>query len=137
MDERKFPMSGSLLGDNDWVASPRCEFPTEHERKLIENRKNIVVYGYVEDAEANYSYDDFALVSLYENYYLLCTSGCSCPSPSETWGIGMGPGNLMDLLKMLVDNRASGACYGVTKRQFDEFLAIFATAFLAAAKGGE
>lgn len=137
MDEQRFPMPGALLDDGDWVAHPGCEFPGDRERELIENRKDLIIYGYIEDAEANYSYHDFALVSLYENYYLLSTSGCSCPSPSETWGIDMGPGTLPDLLKTLVDNRASGACYGVTKRQFDEFLAIFATAFKAAEKGGE
>lgn len=137
MDEQRFPMPGALLDDGDWVAHPDCESPGDRERELIENRKDLVVYGYVSDAEADYSYCDFALVSLREKYYWLSTSGCSCPDPRETWSVDTGPCTLPEALKEIVDERVSGACYGVTKRQFDEFLAILATAFKAAEKGGE
>lgn len=41
------------------------------------------------DPDADYSYDDYALCKTQnqDDYYIINTSGCSCPSPSDTWGI--------------------------------------------------
>lgn len=40
------------------------------------------------DPEADYSYDDLALMRRSDGLYALVrTSGCSCPSPTETWGV--------------------------------------------------
>lgn len=36
---------------------------------------------------ASYEYDDVALLRLDGAYALASTSGCSCPSPNETWDV--------------------------------------------------
>jgi hypothetical protein len=124
MDAQQVPHGGKDLTDSDWVAHPHGGDGGEDCQRLKARRADLVVYGYVTDAEAFYSYDDYALVSLDGAFYLLNTSGCSCPSPSETWGIVQGPCPLDDIERHVKDNQASGANYGVTARQFDEFLAL-------------
>ena len=52
---------------------------------LIENGERAITVAESEDPCASYSYDDFALILLDKKYYVVETSGCSCPSPGETW----------------------------------------------------
>jgi hypothetical protein len=118
--------------EHNWVGSDRCEDVGEHERELIDRRADVEVLGEVQDADACYSYDDYALVRLDDAYYLLRTSGCSCPSPSETWAVHLGPTTLDAIEAHLRDNKTTGAAYGVTDRQFDEFVAMIASARAAA-----
>ena len=113
--------------DKEWVASPNGEDLSEEELKLVARRPDIIVYGYVNDAEASYSFDDYALISLDGWFYLLHTSGCSCPSPCERWGIAKGPCTLDEIRSHIVDD-VDRRGYGVTKRQFQEFLDMIAVA---------
>lgn len=111
------------LTEWDWVANGATSHRGEHETLLIENREQLEVIGYVTDAEADYSFDDFALVRFKRKYYLLRTSGCSCPSPTEEWYVYFGPCTLREMRKHLMDeNKENG--YGVTVRQHGEFLAL-------------
>lgn len=71
------------------------------------------------DAEANYSYDDWALVELDGQFYWLHTSGCSCPSPTETWGVFYGPVSLSEARQLMSDWQDE---WGVPARQKQEFL---------------
>lgn len=111
----------------DWVGHPSCESPSEDERKLIDGRDRIRGIGYVNDAEAYYSYDDYALVQFDGAFYLLNTSGCSCPLPYETWHIVVGPASL-DAIEAHLRDEAGEKGYGVTKRQHDEFMELVAEA---------
>jgi hypothetical protein len=129
-----FPMNGSKLDDNDWIGNPRCESPRDVERELIARRADLVVFGYVVDADACYSYDDYALVRLDAAYYLLRTSGCSCPSPTETWEVALGPCALDAVEAHLRANEKDGSGYGVTVRQFAEFVALVDLARAEAAR---
>ncbi len=70
-----------------WVANPRCECKRENEQLLIDRRADLIYIAGVDDPTACYSYDEAAVVKLDNEYFLLQTSGCSCPSPSETWGV--------------------------------------------------
>lgn len=117
-----YPMSGSKLDEYDWIANARGN-EYEENRVLINRRNELVIFGEVNDAEANYSYDDYALVRLDADYYLLSTSGCSCPDPSETWGIACGPSTLAQIREHL-----NAATYGPTLRQREEFDAMIACA---------
>ena len=87
-----------------WIAHPNRSPNNKLEQKLVKNRYQLEIYGGVSDPEAHYSYDDVALVRLDNDYYLLRTSGCSCPSPSETWWIEKGPSTLDEIKKHVVNN---------------------------------
>lgn len=120
---RKIEMPNENTYDADWIANPRCEDASDAEKKLIDNRADILVYAEISDDEADYSYDDFALVRLGDDWYLLQTSGCSCPSPSETWGVDIGPATLEEVKKFVMEGEYAG--YSVPQRQMDEFLLAF------------
>ena len=81
------------------------------------------VFGVINDAEASYSYHDYALVRLHGEWYLLETAGCSCPSPSETWGVTRGPTTLGDIRRFIQEEGGERG-WGVTKRQNAEFVAL-------------
>lgn len=52
-----------------------------------------------EDPDADYSYDDLALMERDDGLLALVrTSGCSCPDPDETWGV-VAEGGRADVLK--------------------------------------
>jgi hypothetical protein len=110
----------------EWIANPRCEDKGELEQKLIDRRDDIEVIGMVTDDEADYSYDEWALIKLDSDYYLLSTSGCSCPSPSETWYVNLGPATLAEIKNDIVNGDYDG--YTLPKKQAGDFLALFDTA---------
>lgn len=56
-----------------------------NEKILVDGRERANTIAFSEDPAACYSYDDWALVELEGCYYIVNTSGCSCPSPDETW----------------------------------------------------
>lgn len=111
------------LTEYDWMASPDCEAPGADEALLISRRDDIDVIGTVEDAEADYSYDDWALIRLDGAYWVLSTSGCSCPSPRETWRAEVGPLSLDEVRTYFLD-AAGEKGFGVTKHQHAEFMAL-------------
>ena len=104
-----------------WVGHPDCYQASPVEKLIIDNRDRVELLGTIEDAEASYSYDDFALIRLDADYYLLNTSGCSCPSPSETWNVEIGPATLDEIEVFIRGGNYQG--YTVPKKQMDEFLA--------------
>lgn len=107
-----------------WPGHPDCERPSTAEQEIIAARAagKLRLIGMIEDDNASWSYDDFALVRVEESYYLLNSSGCSCPSPSETWNVEIGPAALADIRKHLVDGKYEG--YTVPGRQMAEFLEL-------------
>lgn len=60
---------------------------SEVERFVIDNAAIAKVVAKSSDPHADYSYDDFALIEIDEYYCVFETSGCSCPDPSDTWGL--------------------------------------------------
>jgi hypothetical protein len=95
-------MNDDLYADHPsaypWVGSPRYQGEhTDDVLRLIENRARVRVLGGWSDPDAEWSYDEIALVELDGDYYALTTSGCSCPSPSETWCVDFGPATLAEL----------------------------------------
>lgn len=123
----ELPARGTGLDDGDWIGHPDGA-ESDEEKRLVAHRKDLVVYGLVADAEADYSYHDYALVSLGAEFYLLETSGCSCPSPTETWSITFGPLSLDRLVEEFESDLASRANWTMPQRQLAEFRATFETA---------
>ena len=72
---------------------------------LVTHRDHIEVIGGWSDDQCEYEYHEIALVRLDNDstsevqYYALTTSGCSCPSPNETWIIDFGPATCDELLE--------------------------------------
>lgn len=113
--------------EHEWVGHPDGGSGGD-ERKLIDRRAEVEVCDLeVHDAEANYSYHDYALVRLDGLWYLLETSGCSCPSPSETWTITFGPDTLKNI-RLAVKEDAKNSGFGLTTSQADDFTKMFARA---------
>jgi hypothetical protein len=109
------------LDEWDWPAHADA-LPTDAlGMALVERRADIEVLGYITDAEADYSFHDFAFIRLDGQWYVLETSGCSCPSPAEEWQISVGP-VAVDGLRAAVDAMRSD--WGPTARQWGEFVAM-------------
>lgn len=108
--------------DSEWIGNPKCDNPGELERLFINRRAEVDVLGRISDDNASYDYDDWAVCELDGAYYLLSTSGCSCPDPSETWGVQMGPLSLEEIRARLVAGEYEG--YTVPGRQMADFLAV-------------
>ena len=105
-----------------WVGHPEAGYENDQtpEGELTRRRYEINILGGIEDSEASYDYDDWALCELDGKYYLLSTSGCSCPSPSETWGLQHGPATLAEIREHLKEGNYEG--YTVPGKQMDEFM---------------
>lgn len=95
-------MTKNNLDEWNWIANPKASNPTPEAQKLIDNRSKIKVINELNLSE-DYEYDEWALIKLDKNYYVLNTSGCSCPDPNETWGIVFGPGTLSKIKKEIKD----------------------------------
>ena len=80
-----------------WIGDPACISPSDIEREFIAHRDELELLGGVVDETLSYEYDEIAVVMWKRRYYLLQTQGCSCPDPSETWGIVAGPKSRADL----------------------------------------
>lgn len=103
-----------------WVGSPRCERIRAMERHLIDRRSDCVIVAGIEDPNANYSYDESAVVRLDGEYFLVQTSGCSCPSPSETWQVVL-KGTLQDIREAI--QRGDYGGYTLPEAELSAFLA--------------
>lgn len=104
----------------DWIAHPMARPSDDLGKKLVKNRAKIEVLWEINDDYAGYTFDDFALIRLGREYYLLNTSGCSCPSPCENWLVVAGP-RLKDIKQYIADE--SKDSYGVISRQKEQFAA--------------
>lgn len=56
------------------------------EKLLIDNAADVKLLCEKSDGRS-YEYDDSALLEYNGVYYVMNTSGCSCPDPCETWGL--------------------------------------------------
>lgn len=110
-----------------WVAHPNAlcgrdvKSPEYAAMKyLVDRRSDIDVLGGVIDEDLSWEYDEFALIKLDGDFYLLETSGCSCPSPTETWEIVQGPASLSQIKECLVKGKYHG--YTLPARKLQDFL---------------
>jgi hypothetical protein len=69
---------------DEWIAHPQGSGGDND--RLIERRAEVLVHAEHDESES-YEYEEYAIVSLGDEWFFLETSGCSCPSPSETWQI--------------------------------------------------
>jgi len=53
---------------------------------LIRNRDKVEIVAEASDQDLSYEFDELAVAYLKGYGYFICqATGCSCPSPSETW----------------------------------------------------
>lgn len=112
-----------------WVGHPDCDGPTASEQALIGSRNRVELLVFIEDPDANYSYDEAAIVLLDGVYYLCQTSGCSCPSPTATWRV-----TTYGTADEVADSIRRGDYFGRTYSRMDEGALLAA---LAPAPAGE
>lgn len=105
-----------------WVGHKNAINTSPMMKRLIKRRYDIEIIGGVIDEEASYSYDEFALCELDGAYYLLSTSGCSCPSADETWIIEIGPATLSQISEHIRGGHYDG--YTLPKMKEAEFLKL-------------
>lgn len=100
------------LTEDDWIAHPDALYnkSSGQEQFLVEFRNKINVLAEIQDHQASYEYDEMAVIELNDEFYLLRTSGCSCPSPTETWSIQVGPTTLPKVIEAV----ESGEYFGFT-----------------------
>lgn len=79
---------------------------SETERALVENADAVELLAESTDPDACYAYDDFALLKYGETYYVINTCGCSCPDPSETWGIVFETADRAAIVPWVVKDRS-------------------------------
>jgi hypothetical protein len=86
----------------------RTSMLTPDELFFCENSARATTIAESQDPHANYDYNDYALAELDGTYYAFNTSGCSCPSPSETWEL-IFKGERRELLEFLSKGGGSEA----------------------------
>ena len=93
---------------------------SDAERAFVAGLDRAVLIAESEDPHASYSYCDWALCELDGRFYAFNTSGCSCPSPSETWEL-VKHGTCEEMLDWLVMGTNDGQ-YTISDEAFAEFL---------------
>ena len=83
---------------------------TAEERAFIEGRERAITIAEASDDRMAYEYDDWALCELDGVYYVFETSGCSCPSPSETWWL-VKCGGKEEILDFLDAETGQSICF--------------------------
>lgn len=119
-------MSVPEYGEFSWVADPAGVDGDRERALLARQRGDIEILGGVVDEEASYEFDEWALIRLRGDYYLLRSSGCSCPSPSEVWGIECGPTTIAKIREKIEGGDYHG--FSLPKKKLDAFLALLAEA---------
>lgn len=98
-----------------WVGHPDAlayqENITEDQKLLIARRADIILLGNIADTDLSYEYDELAVVKLDEVFYLLQTSGCSCPSPSDTWRVETKSESFKELWEYIEAGEYGGCTY--------------------------
>lgn len=90
----------------DWPGHPACGASGPTEQSLQNEPERWRLLCVTDDPNADYSYDDLALMVRDDGLHILVqTSGCSCPSPCETWGI-VAEGTPVDMLARVEKERA-------------------------------
>lgn len=65
----------------------RTKHYNNYSHPIINNWERVITLCESEDPHACYSFDDYALCELDDEYYVINTSGCSCPAPAEVWDV--------------------------------------------------
>lgn len=108
-----------------WVAHPDGAYGCRIDgldKQLVDHRYELDILGGVTDDEASYSYDNWALVRWKGDLYLFRTSGCSCPSPTETWVVEIGPATKEEIKAKLQSGDYAG--YTMPNRQMKDFMEL-------------
>ncbi len=92
------------------------------ERYLIDNCNAALTICEVQDGGA-YEYDNWALIQLNDMYYVVNTSGCSCPDPSDTWGV-VSSGTKHDLVLYLNGGNGVNRAFRNTVAKLDGWEAV-------------
>jgi hypothetical protein len=135
----KFDRKQSDVRENlwgiDWPGHPsECGIPKKVETtrdSLVAEPERWKLLKVTHDPEADYSYDDLACMVREDDklHILVRTSGCSCPSPTETWGI-VCEGTEEDLFKYCVGEKKSwggkGTWHGPWRKMYDFLLDLYA-----------
>lgn len=105
------PLSRDIYsGAGYWIGYPNGEKGNE---AVIEARKAGTLYliAFIEDADASYSFDELGIVRIGGKYYVVQASGCSCPSPTETWVVVSEHGSVEDALLSVLNGEYRGYTY--------------------------
>lgn len=124
MSLRKETRRVDVSDDNwgyDWIAHPSGGNANPASQELKDHRNEITVLWEIGDDDAGYSFDDWALIRYRKKLYLLETSGCSCPSPCEEWGIVVGPASAKEIRTYLKNQAEDPMGWSMLVRQKDEF----------------
>ncbi len=106
----------------DWPGHPDGGAADEESETIRQARSDgsLEWHAYINDAEADYSFDDWALMRLADGRWaVLNTRGCSCPSPREEWGVYV-LGTAEEVCDWIV-GFVGGARYGMGLLQGKEF----------------
>lgn len=77
----------NYASDHSWVGSYSGNIGDD-ERLLCDNASKVEILAEVSDPNQGWDFDVMAVCFLRGHGYFICqASGCSCPSPSETWGV--------------------------------------------------
>lgn len=104
MTDKKYPVKVEDA-DSYWVGSPAKQFydstPREgFAKELVDKRNEVEVLAEWACPDLSYEYDEYAVVRLHGTHAVLNTTGCSCPSPAETWDV-LFEGSLTEVLEYL------------------------------------
>lgn len=69
----------------DSYGSMRDGALSDAEEVFLDSRDDAITLVETSDPDGSYSYDDWALCEIRGTFWVFSTSGCSCPSPDETW----------------------------------------------------
>jgi hypothetical protein len=111
-----FRVADHVDSNSYWIGHPNCDGPREElEKFLIDNRNDIVCHVFIDDSEG-YEYEYLAVVECQGRWFALYNSGCSCPSPSETWAVTDSAYSKGELVRK-IKNRFAGQGFGPTAEE--------------------
>ncbi len=99
-------------GADYWIGYPNGEKGNE---PLIKARMAGTAYliAFIEDEDASYSFDELGIVfnTADSKFYVVQAAGCSCPSPTETWGIESVHETVEEALLSILNGEYQGYTY--------------------------
>ena len=94
--------------DHDWIGSYATSVGAD-EKILCDNRDKVQVLAEVDDPNQEWAFDVMAICYLRGQGYFICqASGCSCPSPSETWQVVKRFKTRKQVMKAIEDGEYQG-----------------------------
>jgi hypothetical protein len=77
-----------VFATDSWVGSAQGGDGGPDDSLLIQNRDQVEILAEVDDPNRDYEFDCMAVCYLKgHGYFIVQATGCSCPSPSETWTV--------------------------------------------------